>query len=182
MLEMCWKKRRKPCRVSLLCHWIGGGCVPAQNQLQVEPRGRTEFNSSFVNFGVTLPSNKKFLYSYVFWRGKNPSLSRFLQNDFCFCKHSVRLIVILRSRATRLENLKEKCEGNKGIFKIRPDFTKHELTSAFCKALSTLNHREQNKACLWGWAGHRALIYSCQKVIEIKTLSLCVQYFFYWTS
>lgn len=88
------------------------------------------------------------------------------------------LIVILRTRATRLGNLREKCEGDKGIFKIRPGFTKHELSSAFCKVLSTLNHCEQNKACLWGWAGHRALIYSCQKVIEIKTLSLCVQYFF----
>lgn len=145
---------------------------------RLSPRGRPEFNSSFVNFGGTVPSNEKLLYSFVFWRGKNPSLSRFLPNDFCFCKHSMCLIVILRTRATRLGNLREKCEGDKGIFKIMPDFTKHELSSAFCKVLSTLNHCEQNKTCLWGWAGHRALIYSCQKVIEIKTLSLCVQYFF----
>lgn len=39
---------------------------------RLNPRGSTEFNNSFVNFGVTLPSHKKLLHSFVFWRGKNP--------------------------------------------------------------------------------------------------------------
>lgn len=68
---------------------------------RLNPRGSTEFNNSFVNFGVTLPSNEKLFYSFVFWRGKNPPLFQiFTKLTFCFCKHSVCLIVILRTRVS----------------------------------------------------------------------------------
>lgn len=41
-----------------------------RSSCRLNPRGSTEFNNSFVNFGVTLPSNKELLYSFCFLKRK----------------------------------------------------------------------------------------------------------------
>lgn len=66
MLEMCWVKNPEDV-VEFHCSANGFSQMWLmflhRPSCRLNPRGSTEFNSSFVNFGVTLPSNKKLLFS-----------------------------------------------------------------------------------------------------------------------